>query len=215
MDQTDHPESSLPRRTPVDAVLVAALLRGDDEAWRNFLIDHHAVFERSLRLAIHRAGARLDAEDPTLLDDAKVYFYEALRRGFRSFQGEGQFFAFLHRTVKNFVFEKRRGRAIDRAARSAVDADAEDGPLDDLAAAAWAGQRRAELDPALSAKLDECVLRLPGLYRSVVLMRHYEMIDEPLQALAAVFNATVEAIQKRYQRGMALLRECMAGWREA
>lgn len=215
MDPTPPSGPASRRAAAVDAALVDALQRGDETAWRTFLIDHHAVFERSLRLAVRRAGARFDAGEPTLVDDAKVYFYEALRRGFRDFQGEGQFFAFLHRTVQNFVFEKRRGRAIDRARTGSIDPDADDGPLDDRAASVWRRQRQEELDPALSERLDDCLLRLPDPYRSVVLLHHFEAAGEPLQTLASLLGATVEAIHKRHQRALAMLRECLKGWRQS
>lgn len=197
----------------IDATLVAALRAGDAAAWRTFLLDHHVVFERSLRLAGRRAQVRLDVSDPSLCDDAKVYFYEAITRSYREFLGEGQFFAFLHRTVQNFVFERRRGRGLDRRIVAGVDPEADDhGPLDERAAQAWRLQRLAAVDPALSARLDECMLRLPAPYRAVVWMHHYEAADEPLQNLATVLGATVEAIHKRYQRALTMLRECLASW---
>lgn len=174
------------------------------------MTEQHAVFERALHIAVRRLGGvrEFDARDPALVDDAKVYFYEAFRRGYRGFQGDGQFFAYLYGTLLNFVREQvrrnRRGSVV-----SIPDDEGEDGGLAVRAVQQWQQENRT-LDPVLQARLGTCLLRLPDHYRSVVLMHHFEGDEQLLQDLAPVLGATAEAIHKRYQRAIAMLRECLS-----
>lgn len=206
------PRTSGPNARAIDDAFARDLRAGDAEAWRTFLIEHHAVFERSLRLAVSRTGGmRLDTGDPMLVDEAKACFYEAFRRTFHAFDGEGRFFAFLHRTVQNFVHERRRRRAADRGTPIEDDANESDAPaVAERAVQQWQQSQRG-IDAGLQSRLDDCLTRLPGLYRSVVVMHHFEAADAPLQSLAQALGATVDAIHKRYQRAIAMLKACLAG----
>lgn len=217
---TTTPEDCAPASTKLRSAITAefarALQRGDAESWRRLLTEQHAVFERAVRIAAWRTGGGAFAvvRDPQAVDDAKVYFYEAFRRGFREFVGEGQFFAFLYRAVWNCVREAARStRSFGRHAPAAADDgehDAEhDGRIERRAVDLWHADQRG-LDAELEMRLQRCLLRLPDAYRSVVVMHHFEHDSQPLQNLAEVLQLTVAAIHKRYQRAMALLRECLS-----
>lgn len=203
-------------RPAMTAEFVRALQQGDPEAWRRLLSEQHAVFERAVRIAARRTGGDAFAatRDPQVVDDAKVYFYEAFRRGFREFVGEGQFFGFLYRAVWNFVREaaraaRRLGARAPEPLNDEDDGSGEVGGFERRAVELWqAGQRG--LDVGLEARLQQCLLRLPDAYRAVVVMHHFEQAAQPLQSLAEVLQLTVAAIHKRYQRAMALLRDCLA-----
>lgn len=204
--------AAAPAAPGLTAGFVAALQRGDEERWREFLTAHHAVFERALHVAARRAGAgrALAAGEPTAVDDAKVYFYEAFRKGFRAFDGEGRFWSFLFRTVANFVSEQLRRRR--RAARGTADDgddDGDGGAIDRRAVDEWQAQRRDDA-PERQQRLGECVQRLPQIYRAVVLLHHFEQPAGALQDLAVLLGATVDAIHKRYQRALAMLRDCLS-----
>ena len=199
---------------------VRALQQGDAESWRRLLCEQHAVFERALRIAARRTGGDAFAvvRDPQAVDDAKVYFYEAFRRGFREFVGEGQFFGFLYRAVWNFVREAARAARRSAARppepqRGEGDGTSDPGEFERRAVDQWRDGKRG-LDAGLEARLQQCLLRLPDAYRSVVVMHHFERETQPLQSLAEVLQLTVAAIQKRYQRAMALLRECLSAPKE-
>jgi DNA-directed RNA polymerase specialized sigma24 family protein len=83
----------------------------------------------------------------------------------------------------------------------------------DQAMRRWQEDQRS-LDPEIESRLGECLLRLPGPYRTVVLMHHFEAGERTLQSLTAVLGATVDAIHKRYQRAIAMLRDCLQTKRE-
>ena len=211
------PESEpAPSAASITAALVERLMRSDEEAWHAFLRDHHTVFVKAVQTASWRCSMRIVAGAlPQLVDDAKTYFYAAFLRTFRSFETEGRFFAFLFRTVGNFLKEQVRGNR--RAFRSLDDCSGDGRESDDgestatrqLAVDRWEDSGRGP-DPGLVTRINRCVALLPQAYRDLIVLHFYQDEPRPLRALADVFGATVDTIHKRFQRAITRLRDCLA-----
>jgi RNA polymerase sigma factor (sigma-70 family) len=210
----DPDETAGAAHAVVTTELVGRLLGGDEAAWREFLIGHHAVFVRAVRTAAWRSGMRVAAGSlPQFVDEAKTYFYTAFTRTFRAFESEGRFYAFLFVTVANCVREQVRA---DRRAFHSLDEprdDEHDGDepeaMAQLAVDRWT-ETGTGPDPGLLARMNRCLGRLPHAYRAVVVMHFFQEGARPLRCLAEALGASVENVHKRFQRALKQLRECMA-----
>lgn len=186
----------------IDSATVERLRSGDGEAWRRFLTDYHSVFVRAVRGATWRifkgSPQQRSFSHEELTDDAKTYFYRAFQRSFRRYDGEGRFRAFLFRTVQNCLMERFRVRHREISLL----------PEDDERVESPFGVTPASVGADPAEELYHCVYRLPNLYRLVIMMR-LEATGRSLSALATDFGVSIEAIHKRFQRALALLKECL------
>jgi RNA polymerase sigma-70 factor (ECF subfamily) len=176
------PAAAAPATAPSDAVLVRRVLAGDAEAFGGLVARHHAW---CLRLAVHLAGDRADAEDAV---------QEALLRAYRHLGGyreQERFAAWLARILVN---QCRTARA---RARRPVPADVE-----------WALAERATAHPADAAaqreELARALDRLPGDQREAVVLRYADELT--YDEMAAATGATVAALKMRVRRGCDRLR---------
>jgi RNA polymerase sigma-70 factor (ECF subfamily) len=189
----------------MDPHRIARLRAREPEAWRGFLVEYHDVFARALRTALREVGLLGRREDlGDLLTDAMTYFYQVFTDRFSDYRGEGAFRAWLFQTVRYFVLDRRR-----ELGRAAVPGREEEviEHLDRRAAGAW--ESGAEGDPEEAEFLRDCLLRLPGEFRSVVTLYHFAEEPVTLPALAERLGESPAAVKKRYQRALERLQRCV------
>lgn len=191
-----------PSRVRLDQGTIDRMLRGDDDAWRWFMQQYDAVFRRSLLAAhwrIRGGGPPLRNLDVgAVVDDAKVYFFIAFIRGFKRYEGEGQFRAFLAGAARNFLLERHRSSPHGQRGE-------DDLAMDDAAFSRW----RSESDSPtgeMRAALEYCVDTLPRHYRSVLVLYHYGEQPRSATVLAEMMGLSVDAVHKRHQRALVALR---------
>jgi RNA polymerase sigma factor (sigma-70 family) len=200
----------------LDAALLDRLRAGDQDAWHQFLVAYHDVFARSLRLAAMQIGGSVSGlrdEDPSLLvAEAQTYFYHVFLRRFSRYVGEPAFRAWLFHTVKHFLHDRRRGGFRDRRRAGGGGLDEVLDEIDGVSARRW---RRAEAEAhdlgATEASLADCLGRLRPPARATVVLRHMQTPGLTLEEQARAGGESAWTLQKRYQRALAALRQCLEG----
>ncbi len=202
------PAAPAERRAAMSAERVARLRAADQEAWCRFFEDYHPVFACAFRLSARRRS--FEARSATdALPDAMASFYEAFLRRFAEFRGEAAFRGFLFEAVDYFVLSERRDAKRSALRRHGLEEQATENAIDDRAVAAWTERDRANR-PAMVA-LARCVVSLPRPYRLVVLTVHLGSEAIPLYEAAERLGLEYEAVKKRHQRALAMLRACVTG----
>jgi RNA polymerase sigma-70 factor (ECF subfamily) len=174
---------------PIDAALIEAVQRGEDEALGT-LLSRHAP-------GVYRFGLKM-CRDP---EDAKDVVQDTLlaaARGIREFRGASSLSTWLYTIARSFCIKKRRG-----AMASAVVS------LDDEPGAAQMQSADAPPDAAaasheLGAALESAIASLDPMYREVLLLRDVEGLGA--SEVAEVLELTVDAVKSRLHRARADVR---------
>jgi RNA polymerase sigma-70 factor (ECF subfamily) len=189
--------AAIPQAPAPDASLVAALRRGEEEAYESLIRSH---------------GGRLLATARRMLrneEDAREALQDALLRAFRglpSFDGSAQVTTWLHRILVNACLMKLRARR--RKPEQPLDSLLPDFLEDGHHAAhprPWAAsadailQQREERD-FVRAAID----RLPESYRTVLLLRDIEELET--EEAAQVLGISTGALKVRLHRARQALR---------
>jgi RNA polymerase sigma-70 factor (ECF subfamily) len=174
---------------PIDAALIEAVQRGEDEALGT-LLSRHAP-------GVYRFGLKM-CRDP---EDAKDVVQDTLlaaARGIREFRGASSLSTWLYTIARSFCIKKRRG-AMDSAVVSlddepgAAQMQSADAPPDDAAAS-----------HELGAALESAIASLDPMYREVLLLRDVEGLGA--SEVAEVLELTVDAVKSRLHRARADVR---------
>ncbi len=148
-------------------------------------------------LAYKMAGGKGEASDIV-----QETFFRAYR-DLGKFDGRARFVSWLFGICVNVCYDagKRRRRAWER-----------ERPLEDEAAEAASPQASAQenlMAAQEEARLRVCLQKLPVTLRAALLLRYHE--DLSLQEVASHLKVGLSAAKMRVQRGLALLKRCMAG----
>jgi RNA polymerase sigma-70 factor (ECF subfamily) len=188
------------------AELIERAQRGDPASFER-LVDEFAG--RVYGFALRTTGSRDDAED--LMQEVFV----RVVRMIGAYQHDGRFKAWLFRIAANLVRDRlrrirRAPRVVagsdvleDGGADQAVSTGAGNAPIDDQAPEH--GLIRADEVDALNRAL----AMLPDAEREVVMLRHFSQL--PFKEIAAVLGCPLGTALARAHRGLAHLREIMAG----
>ena len=182
---------------PAEAVLVAALRRGDHDAFATLVRDHG-------RQLLATARRMLGNED-----DARDVLQEGFASAFRSverFEGKSRLATWLHRIVVNTALMKLRSR------RSRPEASIEDLQprfLDDGHHAdppcPWSERATEALQSAeSSAILRRAIDQLPPAHREVLVLRDIEQLST--EAVGELLGVTQNAVKIRLHRARQALR---------
>lgn len=181
----------------MDERMITRLKEKDEEAWSVFLKEYHELFVRAVRSSYRSLFSRRvsPAEQDEAVGESKSRFYETFQRCFVEFQGEARFRAFVFRCVRHAVLEWRR-RNSDPRVKGCVEA------------IAVVPAKSLRNDGRVDA-LHECILALEGRYRLVVSLYFFSGNRETLQGIASHLGASLSAVQKRYQRALQRLFDCI------
>lgn len=208
-------DNSAKRLEPrLDQEQVARLRAGEHDAWLRFLVDYHDVFARTLRIAALSLPGSLSGslrEDPSeVVAQAQSYLYQVFLQRFERYESEAAFRAWLFRAIQHFLQGRRRqvNREYKKAAAGNLDAVAE--TLDTMQSRRWVQAEKHHEDDR-DQHLPECLARLSPEARATVVLRHIHTPPISLEDQAEATGESAWAVQKRYQRALAALRECLEG----
>ena len=175
--------------TRSDAALVAAVVRGDTEAFGTLLHRHRDAYTR---FAVRMLGSHADADDA--LQSAFLRGYRAIA----SCRDPGRFAGWLYRIVVNecrtFVVRRdRRERRLVRDESALEQALSSESVVDSGA--------REEIELALSQLVPE--------QREAFLLHHVEEFS--YEEMAALTGVGVSALKMRVKRACERLRELLGG----
>lgn len=186
------------RTTEVE--LARRLLAGEPRAFDEF-VEHFRgkVFKYSWLMC----GQREDAEDVAQETLLKVF------QSFSQLRDPTQVRPWVFRIAKNACFMKRRKSIFaprEVPLEEFYPAVLEDGRRRHLEIADWSllpeeALRRSELREIL----EQAIVRLPGIYRAVVLLRDVE--DLSTEETAQVLNLSIEVVKARLHRGRLAIRQ--------
>jgi len=184
-----------------DVALARRIAAGDVLAFEGLMRLHN---RRLYRLA--RALLRDDAEAEDALQEA----YLAAHRAVGAFRGEARLATWLARLVTNECLGRIRKRARRENVFPIGSLDADDqtaaGVSDDAATPTGpdAALVRAQMRALLERKLDA----LPGIFRSVFVLRAVEELN--VEETAKCLDIPEATVRTRYFRARSLLREALA-----
>ena len=178
-----------------------------DEAWaQRALADREAFAElvrryadRIYNLAYRMTGNRAEAEDVAQETFIRAY------RGLPGYRPQHPFGAWIYRIAVNVCLTHRRrpiGFATEMLSEE-TDAILDD-ILDDSIAVADLVERRE-----VQATVQQAILRLPPMYRAVVVLYHLE--GRSYGEIADLLHLPLNTVRTHLHRGRALLRETLAG----
>lgn len=179
--------------TRSDAALVAAVVRGDTEAFGTLLHRHRDAYTR---FAVRMLGSHADADDA--LQSAFLRAY----RGIASCRDPGRFAAWLYRIVVNEcrTFVVRRDRRERRLVR-------DDTVLEQ------ALSREAAVDSGAREEIEAALSQLVTDQREAFLLHHVEEFS--YEEMASLTGVGVSALKMRVKRACERLRELLGGMTHA
>jgi len=186
---------------------VARARGGDREAFDRIVESHLAAVWRVVwRIVRHRE----DTED--LVQEVFLAAFQALP----GFRGESRLSTWLHRIAVTRALNhlerseekiRRASRALDEAADQP---DAEAGGAGLAPAEGQAPSPLQELEAGeLRRRLDECLERLPGAWRAVLILRDVESAS--YGEIARVVGIALGTVRSRLARARLALRRCVSG----
>jgi RNA polymerase sigma-70 factor (ECF subfamily) len=190
-----------------EAGLLARARGGDREAFDRIVESHLAAVWRVVwRIVRHRE----DTED--VVQEVFLAAFQALR----GFRGESRLSTWLHRIAVTRALNhlekseqkiRRASRALDEAADGSQDGAAGNVPAP---AGGYAPSPLQELEAGeLRRRLDECLARLPGAWRAVLVLRDVESAS--YEEIARVAGIALGTVRSRLARARIALRRCVTG----
>ena len=149
--------------------------------------------DRIFNLAYRMTGNRAEAED--MAQEAFIRAY----RGLPGFKPEYQFGAWLYRIAVNVCLTSRHHQITTAA--DALPDDLE--VLDDGISTEDLAERHE-----VKATVEQAILSLPAMYRTVVILYHLE--DRSYEEIAQLLDLPLNTVRTHLHRGRALLREKLA-----
>lgn len=179
--------------TRSDAALVAAVVRGDTDAFGTLLQRHRDAYTR---FAVRMLGSHADADDA--LQSAFLRAYRAIARC----RDPGRFGGWLYRIVVNEcrTFADRRERRERRLVRDEV-------------ALQQALSRETVVDDGASEEIELALSQLVAAQREAFLLHHVEEFS--YEEMASLTGVGVSALKMRVKRACERLRELLGGTTDA
>ena len=189
---------------PDVGVLLERCLRGDHEAWQEFIDRYHRVLEGSVRAAYWRTlYAVPEADVANVVQDLYARLFEGNFRRLRSYQGRCPFALWLrslatHHALNTIRDEKSRGR------HAGGELDSLPLKSDEAAASPEEAEKREDL-----RRLRRFISQLGPLQKTVLEMLYYD--GETYQVISRALGIPVQTIGSLITRARARLRQLMAG----
>jgi RNA polymerase sigma-70 factor (ECF subfamily) len=189
-----------------EAALIAEARRGDLDAFNRLVLVHQT---KAFNLAWRITGDGEAAADAT-----QEAFVSAFRK-LSSYRG-GSFRAWLLRIVTNACYDELRRRkrrpaeSLEALEEASGSGDGIRG-VDPLSSSSDDPERAAE-QAEVTRAIERCLSRLPGEFRTVVVLADVLALD--YQEVAAAMGSPVGTVRSRLARARARLRECLESSRE-
>ncbi|HVY69669.1 MAG TPA: sigma-70 family RNA polymerase sigma factor [Verrucomicrobiae bacterium] len=196
------------RDTPL-AALKSLFVCSDEQAmWRVQTHDDEAAFATLVRRwegTIQRLCTRMLGDAHRGQDAAQETFSRLFARR-KDYQADGKFSSFLWRVAMNLCYDELRRRK--RRAEESLDAE----PDGALAPIALLEDDEPHPDARLAANeqaemVRRALLQLPEVYRSVVVLRHYE--DLKFREIAEVLEIPEGTVKSRMAEALTLLERLL------
>ncbi len=173
-----------------DDALVERCLGGDTAAFRPLVERHQRV--------LFAVAARLLGDRDEAADAVQNAFVRAYRK-LRTFDRRHKFFSWVYRILVNECLNVRRTRRVLE-------------PLDPRLATREDPHRDAE-QAELRADVQAALLRLPPIYREVVVLRHYASLS--YLDIAAILGVPEKTVKSRLYSARQRLGEELLSWKKA
>jgi RNA polymerase sigma-70 factor, ECF subfamily len=187
------------------AISMLSLLcsRTDEEAmWRVKMQDDHGEFARLVKrweTPIQRLCTRMTG-DPHRGEDLKQDTFARLFEKRKDYQPSGRFSTFLWRIALNLCYDELRRR--ERRRESPADPEANGDATVEIAAEAPGPDLRTAASEE-GELVRNALLQLPEIYRSVLVLRHYE--DLKLAKIAEVLEIPEGTVNSRMAEALSRL----------
>ena len=179
--------------------------RTDEEAmWRVKLHDDHHDFDRLVRRweePIRRLCARM-VGDAHRGEDLKQETFLRLFQKRKDYQPKGKFSTFLWRIALNLCYDELRRQKRRREFLNTEDPDAE-GESHNEPVSESAGPDTNTADLEEGELVRQAVMRLPEIYRAVIVLRHYE--DMKLAQIAEILEIPEGTVNSRMAEALVRL----------
>lgn len=181
-----------------DGDLVARVQGGDLQAFEELAVRHH---RRIYRILMSITGNGEEAEDGT--QDVLLKALERIGR----FRGASKFSTWLTRIAINEGLDRRRQRKKQESLDD--DSSREQGEFRPRQVQAWEDSpEQLYSKTELRDLVERALVKLPSMYRMVVIMRDIEQFST--EEAAAALGLKVTALKTRLLRGRLMLREALA-----
>ena len=193
----------MPGEAKSDVQLALELLKGDEEAFTQFVNAFHA---RLSQYSFLMCGQKEDAED--VAQETLLKVFESIDQ----LRDPNRLKAWVFRIAKNECFMKRRKSVfapkIELSLEDLRPRRVNDGEVHGIQIADWTAlPEDLLLDAELQNALTRSIQELPETYRSVVLLRDVEELTT--EETAEVLDISPDAVKTRLHRGRLALRQHM------
>jgi RNA polymerase sigma-70 factor (ECF subfamily) len=181
--------------------------RSDEEAmWRVKLYDDHADFARLVQCwekPIYALCVRLTG-DPHRGEDLKQETFLRLFEKRKDYEPKAKFSTFLWRVALNLCYDEIRRQERRREFLNA-DEDNRDHPEEPMAESPGPDTRTAQSEE--SELVRQALLGLPEIYRTVLVLRHYENLK--LKQIAEILEIPEGTVNSRMAEALARLSRAL------
>ena len=193
----------MPGEAKSDAQLARELLKGDEEAFTQFVNAFHA---RLAQYSFLMCGHKEDAEE--VAQETLLKVFESIDQ----LRDPNRLKSWVFRIAKNECFMKRRKSVFAPKVELSLDdlrpGRVGDGEVRGIEIADWTSlPEDLLLDTELKDALTRSIQELPEVYRSVVLLRDVEELTT--EETAEVLEISSDAVKTRLHRGRLALRQYM------
>jgi RNA polymerase sigma-70 factor, ECF subfamily len=193
----------VPGEEKSDAQLALELLKGDEEAFTQFVNAFHA---RLSQYSFLMCGHKEDAEE--VAQETLLKVFESIDQ----LRDPNRLKSWVFRIAKNECFLKRRKSVFAPKVELSLDdlrpRKINDGEVHRIEIADWTSlPENLLLDAELQNALTRSIRELPEIYRSVVLLRDVEELTT--EETAEILEIRPDAVKTRLHRGRLALRQHM------
>ncbi len=193
----------MPGEEKSDAQLALELLKGDEEAFTQFVNAFHA---RLSQYSFLMCGHKEDAEE--VAQETLLKVFESIDQ----LRDPNRLKSWVFRIAKNECFLKRRKSVFAPKVELSLDdlrpRKINDGEVHRIEIADWTSlPENLLLDAELQNALTRSIRELPEIYRSVVLLRDVEELTT--EETAEILEIRPDAVKTRLHRGRLALRQHM------
>ena len=179
--------------------------RTDEQAmWRVKLYDDHQEFDRLVKRweePIRRLCTRMIG-DPHRAEDLKQDAFLRVFEKRKSYEPKGRFSTFLWRIALNLCYDELRRLKRRREVLSVNDTESGEGSTPEPTSE-WAGPDVCTADLEEGELVRQAIMQLPDIYRSVIVLRHYE--DLKLARIAEILEIPEGTVNSRMAEALVRL----------
>lgn len=177
-----------------DAILIASVLEGDEDAFRTLVLRYE---ERVFRVLARFTRDRMETEDL-----AQEVFLKVFRK-LDTFQQDSAFYTWVYRIAVNTAADNLSRRKRRRLHLVSDDSMLDHGPSGETGASAEAPLLEEEMRQVTRQVLDG----LPEKYRTILILREYE--DLAYTAIAEVLGCSIGTVESRLFRARKRFKEAL------